>query len=97
LLIGAYPSAIFHHKPEVMKKKNGDVAGRSENDRLSKGLQNRRRREKRIVKMATWPSGKARVCKTLITGSNPVVASSCNRPKDESLPFGVVFYWGWFS
>jgi len=27
-------------------------------------------------KMATWPSGKARVCKTLITGSNPVVASS---------------------
>jgi hypothetical protein len=25
--------------------------------------------------MATWPSGKARVCKTLITGSNPVVAS----------------------
>ena len=26
--------------------------------------------------MATWPSGKARVCKTLITGSNPVVASN---------------------
>jgi hypothetical protein len=25
--------------------------------------------------MATWPSGKAWVCKTLITGSNPVVAS----------------------
>jgi hypothetical protein len=25
--------------------------------------------------MATWPSGKARVCKTLTTGSNPVVAS----------------------
>jgi hypothetical protein len=25
--------------------------------------------------LATWPSGKARVCKTLITGSNPVVAS----------------------
>ena len=24
--------------------------------------------------VATWPSGKARVCKTLITGSNPVVA-----------------------
>jgi hypothetical protein len=23
---------------------------------------------------ATWPSGKAGVCKTLITGSNPVVA-----------------------
>ncbi len=29
---------------------------------------------------ATWPSGKARVCKTLITGSNPVVASM-NEPK----------------
>jgi hypothetical protein len=27
--------------------------------------------------MATWPSGKARVCKTLTTGSNPVVASVC--------------------
>ena len=25
--------------------------------------------------MATWPSGKARVCKTLIIGSNPIVAS----------------------
>ncbi len=25
--------------------------------------------------MATWPSGKAKVCKTFITGSNPVVAS----------------------
>ena len=25
--------------------------------------------------MASWPSGKARVCKTLITGSNPVDAS----------------------
>ena len=24
---------------------------------------------------ATWPSGKARVCKTLIMGSNPIVAS----------------------
>ena len=24
---------------------------------------------------ATWPSGKARVCKTLIIGSNPIVAS----------------------
>ena len=24
---------------------------------------------------ATWPSGKAEVCKTSITGSNPVVAS----------------------
>ncbi len=28
-----------------------------------------------IVYMASWPSGKARVCKTLITGSNPVDAS----------------------
>ena len=28
---------------------------------------------------ASWPSGKARVCKTLITGSNPVDASeSCS-------------------
>ena len=26
--------------------------------------------------MATWPSGKARVCKTLIIGSNPIVASN---------------------
>ena len=26
-------------------------------------------------KMASWPSGKARVCKTLITGPNPVDAS----------------------
>ncbi len=25
--------------------------------------------------LASWPSGKARVCKTLITGSNPVDAS----------------------
>jgi hypothetical protein len=30
-----------------------------------------------IIKLVTasWPSGKARVCKTLITGSNPVDAS----------------------
>ncbi len=26
--------------------------------------------------MASWPSGKARVCKTLITGPNPVDASN---------------------
>jgi hypothetical protein len=26
-------------------------------------------------KMASWPSGKARVCKTLIMGSNPIDAS----------------------
>ena len=30
---------------------------------------------------ATWPSGKARVCKTLITGSNPVVASKAKAPE----------------
>ncbi len=29
--------------------------------------------------MASWPSGKARVCKTLITGSNPVDASVGSR------------------
>jgi hypothetical protein len=29
-----------------------------------------------IVYMASWPSGKARVCKTLIRGSNPLDASS---------------------
>jgi hypothetical protein len=38
--------------------------------------------------MATWPSGKARVCKTLITGSNPVVASAKNTP---ATPGGSVF------
>jgi hypothetical protein len=27
-----------------------------------------------VLFMATWPSGKAEVCKTFITGSNPVVA-----------------------
>ena len=30
--------------------------------------------------MATWPSGKARVCKTLTTGSNPVDASDPKIP-----------------
>jgi hypothetical protein len=30
----------------------------------------------RFARTATWPSGKAWVCKTLITGSNPVVALS---------------------
>ena len=34
--------------------------------------------------MATWPSGKARVCKTLIIGSNPIVASK--------IPFRGFFY-----
>ena len=29
----------------------------------------------RFSNLATWPSGKARVCKTLIMGSNPIVAS----------------------
>jgi hypothetical protein len=29
-----------------------------------------------IVYMASWPSGKARVCKILIRGSNPLDASS---------------------
>ena len=33
--------------------------------------------------MATWPSGKARVCKTLIMGSNPIVAST---KKDRQKP-----------
>lgn len=34
--------------------------------------------------VATWPSGKARVCKTLITGSNPVVAS--NPAQQHNIP-----------
>ncbi len=29
--------------------------------------------------LATWPSGKAEVCKTFIMGSNPIVASSEKR------------------
>ena len=32
-----------------------------------------------MMYMASWPSGKARVCKTLITGSNPVDASQKER------------------
>ena len=39
--------------------------------------------------LATWPSGKARVCKTLITGSNPVVAS------EESEPLSSLFFSRW--
>ena len=35
---------------------------------------------KMLYDMATSPSGKARVCKTLIMGSNPIVASSVQRP-----------------
>jgi hypothetical protein len=34
--------------------------------------------------MATWPSGKAGVCKTPITGSNPVVASKWNQQLKSS-------------
>jgi hypothetical protein len=30
-----------------------------------------------VMTLATWPSGKARVCKTLIMGSNPIVAFFC--------------------
>ena len=33
-----------------------------------------------VLFMATWPSGKAEVCKTSITGSNPVVAFENNKP-----------------
>jgi hypothetical protein len=33
-----------------------------------------------LPETATWPSGKARVCKTLIMGSNPIVASIFLRP-----------------
>lgn len=29
-----------------------------------------------MLSLATWPSGKARLCKSLTTGSNPVVASN---------------------
>jgi hypothetical protein len=32
-------------------------------------------------RLASWPSGKARVCKTLITGSNPVDASKEHEPE----------------
>jgi hypothetical protein len=32
--------------------------------------------------MATWPSGKARLCKSLIMGSNPIVAS---KQKEQEL------------
>ncbi len=35
---------------------------------------------------ATWPSGKARVCKTLITGPNPVVASRLGNSKETRSP-----------
>ncbi len=38
---------------------------------------------------ATWPSGKARVCKTLITGSNPVVASTFLSLRDPRALTGV--------
>jgi hypothetical protein len=38
---------------------------------------------------ATWPSGKARVCKTLITGSNPVVASMNEPDRLVFVPGGI--------
>ena len=34
--------------------------------------------------MASWPSGKARVCKTLITGPNPVDASNNDNDNEEA-------------
>ena len=37
--------------------------------------------------MASWPSGKARVCKTLIMGSNPIDASK------KTSPYGLVFWY----
>ena len=43
---------------------------------------------------ATSPSGKARVCKTLITGSNPVVASEDERNPHKLRPgtLGAEFF-----
>ena len=49
-----------------------------------------------VLSMATSPSGKARVCKTLIMGSNPIVASKEKNRQDlfflflDSLMFGGV-------
>ena len=37
--------------------------------------------------MATWPSGKARLCKSLTTGSNPVVASGAGIPYNRDTRF----------
>jgi hypothetical protein len=31
-----------------------------------------------VIELASWPSGKARVCKTLTMGSNPIDASAKN-------------------
>jgi hypothetical protein len=45
-----------------------------------------------ILFPATWPSGKARVCKTLITGSNPVVASAQPFIKNDRALFGVAIF-----
>jgi hypothetical protein len=39
-----------------------------------------------VVYMASWPSGKARVCKILIRGSNPLDASSITASR-----FGLLF------
>jgi hypothetical protein len=45
-----------------------------------------------FVSLASWPSGKARVCKTLITGSNPVDASCKKIP-----PSGGIFLFYLFN
>jgi hypothetical protein len=47
--------------------------------------------------MATWPSGKAWVCKTLITGSNPVVAftpTNWNQQLTKALALARAFFFG---
>jgi hypothetical protein len=59
--------------------------------------------------MASWPSGKARVCKTLTTGSNPVDASkeqvfpalfllpvmSSKLLRKDNLSGYIIFYQNW--
>ena len=44
-----------------------------------------------ILVMATWPSGKAEVCKTFIAGSNPAVASFGWQPIDRVASFSLLF------
>jgi hypothetical protein len=44
-----------------------------------------------IVYMASWPSGKARVCKILIRGSNPLDASS------KASQFGFAFLFVYYE
>jgi hypothetical protein len=47
------------------------------------------------TQVASWPSGKARVCKTLITGSNPVDASKCKKnPEGNFYPSDFYFLVG---